>query len=71
MARSDRYPGCAGGDGRRGVLQISFKSASNRRRSLICRIFRAAQQMYQETGVLKGAPADPESSVDRKVVAGL
>jgi len=35
------------------------------------RIFRAAQQMYQETGVLKGAPADPESSVDRKVVAGL
>ena len=33
------------------------------------RIFKAAQQMYQETGVLKGAPTDPESSVDRKVVA--
>jgi ABC-type nitrate/sulfonate/bicarbonate transport system substrate-binding protein len=35
------------------------------------RIFKAAQQMYQETGVLKGAPADPEASVDRKVVTSL
>jgi len=35
------------------------------------RIFKAAQQMYQETGVLKGASADPEASVDRKVVASL
>jgi len=35
------------------------------------RIFKSAQQMYEETGVLKGAPADPESSVDRKVVASL
>jgi NitT/TauT family transport system substrate-binding protein len=35
------------------------------------RIFKGAQEMYRETGVLKGAAADPESSVDRKVVAGL
>ncbi len=35
------------------------------------RIFKAAQDMYHETGVLKGAPADPEASVDRKVVASF
>jgi NitT/TauT family transport system substrate-binding protein len=35
------------------------------------RIFNAAQEMYRETGVLKGAAADPESSVDRKLVASL
>jgi len=35
------------------------------------RIFKGAQEMYRETGVLKGAASDPESSVDRKVVASL
>jgi len=35
------------------------------------RIFKGAQQMYRETGVLKGAASDPESSVDRKVIVGL
>jgi NitT/TauT family transport system substrate-binding protein len=35
------------------------------------RIFKAAQEMYHETGALKGAPADPESSVDQRVVSGL
>jgi len=35
------------------------------------RIFKAAQEMYRESGVLKGAPADPEASVDRKVMAQL
>lgn len=35
------------------------------------KIFKAAQEMYRETGVLRGAVADPESSLDRKVVEGL
>ncbi len=35
------------------------------------RIFKGAQEMYRETGVLKGAASEPESSVDRKVVAVL
>ncbi len=35
------------------------------------RIFKSAQEMYRETGVLKGAASDPESSVERKVVGGL
>jgi NitT/TauT family transport system substrate-binding protein len=35
------------------------------------RIFKAAQEMYHETGALKGGAADPESSVDRKVAASL
>ena len=35
------------------------------------RIFKGAQQMYRETGVLKGSASDPDASVDRKVVAGL
>jgi NitT/TauT family transport system substrate-binding protein len=32
------------------------------------RIFKTAQDMYREDGVLKGAPSDPEASVDRKLV---
>ena len=35
------------------------------------RIFKTAQEMYRETGVLKGSASDPESSVDRKVVSSL
>jgi len=35
------------------------------------RIFKTAQQMYRETGVLKGAASDPEASVDRKLVNSL
>jgi NitT/TauT family transport system substrate-binding protein len=34
-------------------------------------IFKGAQEMYRETGVLKGPALDPEGSVDRKVVASL
>lgn len=35
------------------------------------RIFKTSQEMYRETDVLKSAPSDPESSVDRKIVASL
>jgi NitT/TauT family transport system substrate-binding protein len=35
------------------------------------RIFKGAQEMYRETGVLKGPALDPVVSVDRKVVASL
>jgi len=35
------------------------------------RIFKASQELYRETGVLKGARSDPEGSVDRKVVDSL
>jgi NitT/TauT family transport system substrate-binding protein len=35
------------------------------------RIFKGAQEMYRETGVLKGPALDPEGSVDRKVVASF
>src|SRR5207249_6861031 len=31
-------------------------------------IFKMAQQMYQELGVLRSAASDPESSVDRKIL---
>ncbi len=34
-------------------------------------IFKMAQEMYREAGVLKGAAADPESSVDRKLLASI
>jgi len=35
------------------------------------RIFKTAQEMYREAGVLKGAASDPEGSVDRKIVAAV
>ena len=35
------------------------------------RIFKGAQEMYRETGVLKTPPSDPEGSVDRKIVRSL
>jgi len=35
------------------------------------RIFKTSQEMYRETGVLKGPASGPDSSVDRKVVASL
>jgi NitT/TauT family transport system substrate-binding protein len=35
------------------------------------RIFKGAQEMYRETGVLKGPASDPEASVDRKAVTSL
>jgi NitT/TauT family transport system substrate-binding protein len=35
------------------------------------RIFKTAQDMYREEGVLKGAPSDPEASVDRKLVGSI
>ena len=35
------------------------------------KIFKGAQEMYRETGVLKGPASDPEASVDRKVVSTL
>jgi NitT/TauT family transport system substrate-binding protein len=35
------------------------------------RIFKSAQEMYREEGVLKGAPSDPENSVDRKLVTSI
>jgi len=34
-------------------------------------IFKMAQQMYQELGVLRSAASDPESSVDRKILASI
>jgi len=34
-------------------------------------IFKMAQQMYHELGVLRGAASDPEGSVDRKIVASI
>jgi len=35
------------------------------------RIFKTSQEMYRETGVLKGAASDPEASVNRKLVASV
>jgi NitT/TauT family transport system substrate-binding protein len=35
------------------------------------RIFKSAQDMYREEGVLKGAASNPEDSVDRKLVAAI
>ncbi|MBZ5671905.1 MAG: ABC transporter substrate-binding protein [Acidobacteriia bacterium] len=35
------------------------------------RIFKTAQDMYREEGVLKGAASDPEASVDRKLVTSI
>jgi NitT/TauT family transport system substrate-binding protein len=35
------------------------------------RIFRMAQELYKEAGVLKGASSDPEASVDRKLVSAI
>jgi NitT/TauT family transport system substrate-binding protein len=35
------------------------------------RIFRTAQDMYREEGVLKGAASNPEDSVDRKLVSAI
>jgi NitT/TauT family transport system substrate-binding protein len=34
-------------------------------------IFKMAQEMYREAGVLKGAASDPEASVDRKLVGSI
>jgi len=34
-------------------------------------IFKMAQEMYREAGVLKGAASDPEASVDRKLVGTI
>jgi len=34
-------------------------------------IFKMAQEMYREAGVLKGAASDPEASVDRKLVGSV
>jgi NitT/TauT family transport system substrate-binding protein len=34
-------------------------------------IFKMAQEMYRETGVLKGAASDPEGSVDRKLIGAV
>jgi len=35
------------------------------------RIFKTAQEMYREEGVLKGAASNPEDSVDRKLVSAI
>jgi len=35
------------------------------------RIFRAAQEMYRDEGILKGSLSDPEASVDRKLVNSI
>jgi NitT/TauT family transport system substrate-binding protein len=35
------------------------------------RIFKTAQEMYREAGVLKGAASDPEATVDRKLVTSI
>jgi len=35
------------------------------------RIFKTAQEMYREEGVLKGAASNPEDSVDRKLVTSI
>ena len=35
------------------------------------RIFKTSQEMYRETGVLKGVASDPEASVNRKLVASV
>ena len=35
------------------------------------RIFKTAQDMYRDEGVLKGAASDPEGSVDRKLVMAI
>ena len=35
------------------------------------RIFKSAQDMYRDEGVLKGTASDPEASVDRKLVAAI
>jgi len=35
------------------------------------RIFKTAQEMYREAGVLKGAASDPEGSVDWKIVGAI
>ena len=35
------------------------------------RVFKSAQQMYHEAGVLKGAPSDPGASVDWKLITSI
>ena len=35
------------------------------------RIFKSAQEMYRDEGVLKGAASNPEDSVDRKLVSAI
>ncbi|MGD1102877.1 MAG: hypothetical protein ABSA59_12500, partial [Terriglobia bacterium] len=35
------------------------------------RIFKTAQEMYREEGVLKGAASDPEGSVNRNLVTSI